>query len=104
MKRNNLIACLGAAFGLVFGAAAFSYSNDQGAVEAKAESTVTLYCKMTYSWWTQDNAAIGVFPTRDIDYPMGAGKIMELKRKSFPFLKERHKITALSPRFGRATA
>ncbi|MBE6134454.1 MAG: hypothetical protein E7179_00385 [Erysipelotrichaceae bacterium] len=61
MKRNNLIACLGAAFGLVFGAAAFSYSNDQGAVEAKADGTVTLYCKMTYSWWTQDNAAIGAY-------------------------------------------
>ena len=32
----------------------------KSAEEVKAADNVTLYCKMTYSWWTVDGAAIGV--------------------------------------------
>lgn len=58
MKAKNIFALLGLSFAVGIGVAAGAAFNPLK--EVKADDTTTIYCKMTYGWWTIDNAAIGV--------------------------------------------
>ncbi len=60
MKLKHIMTTLGLALVLGVGVGA-GLASKQQVKEAKADGTTTLYCKMQYSWWTADNAAIGVY-------------------------------------------
>ncbi len=58
MKKKTILSfTLALAMGL--GVAVGLHANEAKAT--KADGNTTLYCKMTYSWWTADSAAIGVY-------------------------------------------
>ena len=48
------------ALAMVLGVGVAVGAHQASANEAKAEDTVTVYCKMTYGWWKADGAAISV--------------------------------------------
>lgn len=56
--KKGLIFATTLAMALGVGVAVGAHRSE--AKEVKAAETTTVYCKMTYSWWTTDGAAIGV--------------------------------------------